>query len=147
MLGYQLLYLISLFTFTFGALTFSVLTLLYWRQRRLRMHSAGGLVFPAFTLVSAAAFLMNLLLRIAAAANEESAAATGLTLALGLATGLLPPLLLHLIYCEEEPGLPARKAWPRALAGFYLACAATAVAKSLAHANRLDERWGDPLDN
>ncbi len=32
MLGYRLLYLASLITFTFGALTFSVLTLFYWRE-------------------------------------------------------------------------------------------------------------------
>jgi signal transduction histidine kinase len=146
MLGYQLLYLISLFTFTFGALTFSALTLLYFRQRRSRLHTAGGLVFPTFTMVLAAAFLMNLLLRIAAAANGESAAAAGLSVALDLATGLLPPLLLHLIYREEEPGLPARRAWTWALALFYLASAATAVAKSLADVNLLNDRWGDLLD-
>jgi len=147
MLGYQLLYLISLVTFTFGALTFSVLTLFYWRQRRLRPRPAGGAVFPAFTVACAAAFLMNLLLRTVAAGSEDSAAATGLSMALDLATGMLPPLLLHLIYRDEEPGLPARGAWRCALVLFYLASAATAVAKGLSDANVLDDRWSDRLDS
>jgi signal transduction histidine kinase len=147
MLGYQLLYLISLVTFTFGALTFSVLTLFYWKQRRLRLHSGGGLIFPAFTVVCAAAFLMNLLLRMVPAGSEDSPAAMGLSMALDLATGLLPPLLLHLIYREEEPGLLARGVWAWLLTLFYLASAATAGAKSLADANLLDDRWGDRLDS
>ena len=46
MLAYQLLYLASLMTFTFGALTFSVLALFYWREKRLRRTRAGSLVFP-----------------------------------------------------------------------------------------------------
>ena len=146
MLGYQLLYLISLVTFTFGALTFSVLMLFYWRQRRLRPRPAGGSVFPAFTVACAAAFLTNLLLRVVAAGSEDSPAATGLAIALDLAAGLLPPLLLHLIYREEEPGLPARRVWRCVLVLFYLTSAATALAKSLSGANVLDDRWSDRLD-
>ena len=144
MLGYQLIYLISLVTFTFGALTFSVLALFYWRERRLRLHPRGGLVFPAFTAVCAAAFLMNVMLRLA---GEDSPAATGLSIALDLATGLLPPLLLHLIYREEESGLPARGAWGWALTLFYLTSTLTAVARSMADASLLDGRWADRLDS
>ena len=144
MLGYQLLYLISLVTFTFGALTFSVLTLFYWRERRLRLHPRGGLVFPAFTVVCAAAFLMNVLLRVA---GEESRAANGFSIALDLATSLLPPLLLHLIYREEAPGLPLAGWWARVLTLFYLSSALTGAAKGLADANLLDESWADRLDS
>jgi len=138
MLGYQLLYLTSLVTFTFGALTFSVLTLFYWRERRLRIQPRGGLVFPAFTLVCAAAFLMNLALRIV---GEDSPVAAGLSIALDLGTALLPPLLLHLIFREEEVGLAARTAWRWALKLFYAASVATAVA------SHFGERWADPLDS
>jgi len=137
MLGYQLLYLISLVTFTFGALTFSVLTLFYWRERRLRLQPRGDLVFPAFTVVCAAAFVMNLVLRIAG----DSAPAAVLSTALDLVTALLPPLLLHLIYREEQAGLPARRAWARWLAVFYAASVATAAA------NLLGERWSDSLES
>jgi signal transduction histidine kinase len=133
-MGYQLLYLISSVTFTFGALTFSVLTLLYWRERRLRLHPGSGSIFPIFTVVCAAAFLLNLLLRVA---TEDSPAATGLTIGLDMATGMLPPLLLQLIYRDEESGLPVRSVWAWGLALFYTASAVTAAAS---------ERWSDALD-
>jgi signal transduction histidine kinase len=138
MLGYQLLYLISLVTFTFGALTFSVLTLFYWRERRLRIHPRGGLVFPAFTVVCAAAFLLNLILRIA---GEDSPAAAALSVALDLVTALLPPLLLHLIYREEESGLAARPMWAWAVSSFYALSAAAAM---LSH---VSDRWADWMDS
>jgi signal transduction histidine kinase len=137
MLGYQLLYLTSLVTFTFGALTFSVLTLFYWRERRLRVQPRGGSVFPAFTVVCAAAFLLNLLLRIA----TDSPAAAGLSFALDLAAALLPPLLLHLIYRQEEAGLPARRAWEWVLKLFYAVSVATALV------SHLGERSADLLDS
>jgi signal transduction histidine kinase len=138
MAGYQLLYLISLVTFTFGALTFCVLTLFYWRERRLRLHPRGGLVFPVFTVVCAAAFLANLLLRMAAA---DSPAAWGLGIALDLATAMLPPLLLHLIYVDEAAGLPAKRVWAWVLTLFYAVSAATAAA------SLLGERWSDRLES
>src|SRR5258708_7846993 len=102
MLGYRLLFLASLITFTFGALTFSVLTLFYWRERRLRRRPASGLVFPFFTVACASAFLINLLLRIIAALAPESNWATGLLLALALVIGVLFPLLFHVVYADEE---------------------------------------------
>ena len=85
MAGYDALYLLTLVTVSFGALTFSVLALFYWRERRSRPRSA----FAAFTGVCAAAFLINLLLRMAPRWEAP------LTVALDLVTGLLPPLLLH----------------------------------------------------
>ena len=134
MLADQLVYLISLVTFTFGALTFSVLTVFYWRQRRLRLRPPGGSVLPAFAIVCGAAFVLNLLLQ---AVSEDSSAIASLSAVLDLATALLPPLLVHLIYCEEESGLPGRRVWTWVLTSFYVASAATAIA---------GERWTDWSD-
>ncbi len=146
MLGYKLLYLASLITFTFGALTFSVLTLYYWRERRLRRQRGRGLVFPALTVVCATAFLINLLLQIAAALNADSAWVTGLTLALGLVTALLPPLLFHLIYSEEMANLRGRRLWPWLLAGFYAMSGAAALVRGLEDIDVVSTGWGEQLD-
>ena len=40
MIAYRLLYLLSLVTFSFGALTFSALIVLYVRQRRVQRGAA-----------------------------------------------------------------------------------------------------------
>lgn len=109
MAGYDALYLLTLVTVTFGALTFSVLALFYWRERRLRRRSA----FAAFTGVCAAAFLLNLLLRIAPAWGAA------LNVGLDVATGLMPPLLLHLALGEGKRSLRI---------AFYAVAAATALA-------------------
>jgi two-component sensor histidine kinase len=138
--------LVSLITFTFGALTFSVLTLFYWRERRRRSQSSGGLVFPAFTLACAAAFAINLSLRVASALNAESFWVTGLTLALEMVTGLLPPLLFHLIYREEEPHLQSVIVWRWLLYGFYALSAAAGLAQGLEDAELVATGWGDWLD-
>src|SRR5215472_17965066 len=119
MLGYKLLYLASLITFTFGALTFSVFALFYWREKRLRRTRAGSLVFPVFTVVCASAFLINLMLRIATGLSPDSAWVTGLSLVLVLVTSLLPPLLFHLVYTEEQGDLPSARIWRWLLAGLY----------------------------
>ncbi len=114
--GYKLLYLASLVTFTFGALTFSVLAVVYWRERR----PGRSPVFRAFTIVCALAFLINL------ARQFTVAESTALALALALTTGLLPPLLLHLVHAQEKPGGAWR--WlPRAFYAFSV-CAALANA-------------------
>lgn len=85
--GNDSLYLITLAIVTLGALTFSVLTLYYWREGLSRRDP----VFAAFTLACAAAFLINVLARM------EPGWETLLAAALDLATGLVPPLLLHLV--------------------------------------------------
>jgi two-component sensor histidine kinase len=85
--GGDSLYLISLAIVTLGALTFSVLTLYYWREGLSRRDP----VFAAFTLVCAAAFSINVLARL------EPDWETPLAAALDLATGLVPPLLFHLV--------------------------------------------------
>ncbi len=82
MAGY-LVYLASLVVFTFGALTFSVLAVSYWRDRQ----PERGRVFPAFTILCAIAFVTNLFAR----------AAGGLDVLRDLATGMLPAVLLHLV--------------------------------------------------
>ena len=150
--GYKLLYLASLITFTFGALTFSVLASFYWRERRLRRRTgvapratASGSVFPAFTAVCAAAFLVNLLRQIAAAVNGDSGWVTGLSLALGIVTGFVPPLLFHLVWAEEAgPSLWRIGRW--GLPGFYVLSAAAAAVKGLEDAELVATGWSDQLD-
>jgi anti-sigma regulatory factor (Ser/Thr protein kinase) len=146
MLGYKLLYLASLITFTFGALTFFVLTLYYWRERRLRRQRGSGLVFPALTVVCATAFLLNLLLQIPAALNADPTWVAGLTLALGFVTGLLPPLLFHLMYSEELRELPGRRLWPWLLATFYALSGLAALLRGLEDIDLVSTGWGDQLD-
>jgi signal transduction histidine kinase len=131
----KLLYLASLITFTFGALTFSVLSLSYWRQRRLRRQPGGGFVFPAFTLACAGAFLINLLL--------QSVAATGLSLAQSVVTSLLPPLMVHTIYCEEQ----RRGVWKWLLATFYIVSVVGAVLLGLEDSELIATGWADQLDS
>jgi signal transduction histidine kinase len=143
MLGYKLLYLASLITFTFGALTFSVLTLFYWRERRRR---ASGLVFPFFTVSCASAFLINLLLRIADGLNAESNLATGLLLALALVIGFLFPLLFHVVYAEEQHDLPGGRAWRWILIGYYAASIGIALAKGLDDSELIATGWSDQLN-
>ena len=147
MLGYKLLYLASLITFTFGALTFSVLTLYYWRERRIERQPGRGMVFPTLTVVCATAFLTNLLLQIAQALEASSIWVAALTLALGLVTGLLPPLLFHLIYTEEQPELPGHRLWKWGLSGFYALSGLFALLRGLEDAELVSTGWGDQLDN
>jgi len=116
-------YLASLVTFTFGALSFSILTISYWTQRR-----RPGTLFPVFTLVCAAAFLLNL-------AFQAGAPMTlGLVLARNIAVGLLAPLMLHLVYEPEAGHLPAARAWRVALIGLYTAAAGSALLLALEQA-------------
>ena len=87
--------MIGLLLFAFGALTFTVLTLYYWRQGDSRRDP----VFAAFTAVCAAAFLINILSRI------EALWGLPLVAVAGLATGLIAPLLLHLVVRDRVPAL------------------------------------------
>jgi len=90
--GYDSVYVLTLATVTLGALAFSVLTLHYWREGSSRRDP----VFAAFTLVCAAAFVINVLVRL------EPEWETPLAAALDLATGLVPPLLLHLVSRDRK---------------------------------------------
>jgi len=91
--GYDALSLVTLITVVFSAVTFWVLAVTYWRERRLRDRSA----FAAFTIVCAAAFSLNL------AAMVRPAWETPLTVAEDLITGLIPALLLHLVLDRDRP--------------------------------------------
>jgi hypothetical protein len=144
-MAYKLLQLVSLITFTFGALTFSVLTVFYWRQRRLR-SAGGGFVFPAFTVACASAFVLNLGLRIADALDTESRWVTGLTLTLEIVTAILAPLLFHLIYQQEEPSLRHQRAWRWLLYAFYFFSAVAGLAQGLEDSELVTTGWGDQLD-
>ncbi|HTS60554.1 MAG TPA: histidine kinase [Candidatus Acidoferrales bacterium] len=124
-LGYSLAWAASLVTFTFGALAFSTLAVFYWRQRRAERERAGG-VFPVFTLVCAAAFLLNL-------AQQADQRLVWLAPVLDLATGMVPALLLHM----------ARQ---RASRLFYAAAGMAAIAVSAADAGLLPAGWADRLE-
>jgi signal transduction histidine kinase len=147
MLAYKLLYLASLINFTFGALSFSILALFYWREQRLRRTRTGRLAFPIFTLVCASAFLINLLLRLAAGLSPDSAWVTGLSLVLVLVTSLLPPLLFHLIYAEEQGHLRPERVWRSLLAAFYAASILAAFPKGLEDSELIATGWSDLLDD
>jgi two-component sensor histidine kinase/uncharacterized membrane protein YuzA (DUF378 family) len=102
MAGY-IAYLASLIVFTFGALTFTVLAVSYWRERQPRR----GRVFPAFTLLCAAAFVSNLLSR----------ELPSLGVLRELAVGILPAVLVHLV-CGRRMAL---------VRAFYAVCSIVAA--------------------
>jgi hypothetical protein len=108
MSDHTLLDLVSLIAFTFGALAFSVLVLMYVRQRQ-----KGSPIFAVFTAVCAAAFLINLALQIA------PGRAVGLSIVQGTATSLMLPLMLHLVYAKEAAYLSYRRLWIFLLAVLY----------------------------
>ncbi|HXA51149.1 MAG TPA: histidine kinase [Candidatus Acidoferrum sp.] len=97
--------LISLGTFTFGALAFSILALTYGYERYRGRTKRGG-VFPWFTLACALAFALNLISQ---------------GWVLNAVTGLLPPMLLHLVYEQHR----VRARW--LLAIFYVAGVAASL--------------------
>ena len=107
MIGYRLLYLASLVTFSFGALTFSALLMLYVRQGGARKNRAS--VLPVFTLICGLSFLINLAFQIASAAGGEIGPA--LSLALDATTSLIPPCLVHLVYAPEARHLRGARLW------------------------------------
>jgi len=146
MFSSKLLYLASLITFTFGALGFSVLVWMYFRQRRLRA-SSGGAVLAAFTAACAAAFVINLALQIASAQAVDSPLLTALTFILGLTTSLLPSLVFHVIYTKEARDLPHRRAWAYVLVGFYAVNLLAALLKGLADIGLIDGGLGDGLSS
>src|SRR5262249_15959266 len=146
MTRYDFLFLASLVTFTFGSLTFSVLALSYWRERRSRRQRDRGMVFPFFTLACASAFLINLPLRIAAFWGTDARWVTALFFALALVTGLLSPLLFHLIYRDEAPYLPASPLCSWVLYPLYPPAMTAALAQGLADTETVTTPWGDLLD-
>jgi signal transduction histidine kinase len=129
----KLLYLASLVVFTFGTLTFSVLAISYWTERLRRPAEPKPrkpTVFPFFTLACAAAFLINLLFQAPVLQRLEAEWVLWLVVARHLAAGLLPPLVLHLIF---EINAPGDRSWRYTLAAVY------AMAILLSAAQGLDE--------
>src|SRR5262249_31132055 len=122
----------------FGALTFSVLAWSYWRERRRR--PGGGSVLPAFTVVCAAAFLINIVRQIAAALGVDSALVTRLTLTLGMITCLVPPVLVHW-FSEGD------KRCRRALVTFYALRGIAAVVRGLEAAELISSGWAEQSDS
>src|SRR5690349_5072307 len=102
---FEFLYLASLVTYTFGALTFSVLTASYWKQRR----AGGGVAFPAFTGACGVAFVANLLLQFSQLRPAAPFWTAALTRILEWNAGLLPALLFHVIV--QTRALGARPLW------------------------------------
>jgi hypothetical protein len=122
MTGYQILYLISLVTYTFGALTFSVLAVT-WAVRGKRTFRS----LTAFTAVCAAAFVLNLALSALNLLSPEWGGAEALEWVAAVATGLLPALWLHVVWQQEESGLPLRPWWRAGLVLLYVSCGAGAL--------------------
>lgn len=112
MAGY-FVYLASLVVFTFGALTFGVLAVPYWRDRQPQQ----GRVFPAFTVLCAIAFVSNLLARVV----------PGVDVLRGLATGMLPAVLVHLVSNRR-----------RLIRAFYAICGVLTVLHAFTSSSLLD---------
>jgi hypothetical protein len=108
-------------------LVFSILTVFYWRERRRRGTTGRLSVFPVFTLACAAAFLDNLLLQVFFLDGSASPLGRSMVLLRDVTTGLLPPLMLHLVFETESPGLARRRAWRALLIAFYVAALAGAA--------------------
>jgi signal transduction histidine kinase len=141
----QLLYLASVIVFTFGALAFAVLTAVYWRERRLRRIAGSGTVFPAFTLVSGAAFLCNLLYQCATALDAPAGWGIALSSVAHLTAGLLPPLLFHVVLADERRYMARVRAWRPVPVVFYFAGVATAIWQSLDEQELLSTDWSGGL--
>ena len=114
------LYFASLAVYTFGAVSLTVLTAYYWRHRRRGSSANRSTVLPVFTVVCAIAFIDNLL--------SEAIVLPGgaLVLIRNLATGLLPPLMLHQVMEVAPERLPG-SVWRRVLIAFYAASAVSAM--------------------
>jgi signal transduction histidine kinase len=126
-------YLIWLAPFAFGALGFCTLAIFYWRQLRQQCGTGGG-VFGVFTAVCGLAFLLNL-------ATQSESLQAWCAAPLDLAAGMVPPLLVHLVYREEQ----CRVVWLRN--GFYAVSAMVACAMAGVDASLLPAAWGDPLES
>jgi len=135
---HQLLAVAPLAVFTFGALAFSVLTVFYWRER-----PGKSTVFTAFTLVCAVAFLDNLLFQVLILRGAASSFATAVILLRALATGLLPPLILHLVLEPESPWIRGLRWWRAFLFACYAAGAGFSLARALAENGLLPLAAGD----
>jgi signal transduction histidine kinase len=145
MFDHKVLDLVSLISFTFGALAFSVLVLMYFRQRA--STRSGARVLAAFTAACAAAFITNMALRIVSVEAVDSSLVAVLALILGLTTSLLPPLVFHVIYANESQALPHRRIWGFLLTGTYATSLTAALFKGLDDANLAAGGMAEWLNN
>jgi signal transduction histidine kinase len=137
-MDYSLLDLASLAVFTFGALAFATLTVFYWGERRRRPGKPT--VFPAFTLVCAAAFVSNLLLQVLNPPLTSKA-----VLVRDLTTGLIPLLILHVVFEAESRSLAKPRLWRGILAAVYSGGAGSALLRGLDESGLVTIPWGEPL--
>lgn len=133
--------IIPLVIYSLGALAFCVLAGFYLGEFRRRAASRSRVALPIFTLVCAVAFLGNLLYQ------QGILHGAGLVLIRNLAAGLVPPLMLHLIFETEACGLRDTRVWRRILAGFYIAGVASALARALNETGWFLTSVGDALDD
>ena len=129
--------------FAFGALTFSTLAAFYWGERRRRGRARRPTVFPAFTVVCAAAFLTNLLLQIPLAPIATSAATIAFILIRDLTAGLLPPLMLHVVVEIESRDLRGRRYWRWVLVTLYSGGIASTLSRGLNETGLFAPDWSD----
>jgi signal transduction histidine kinase len=107
----------ALAVYTFAALLFSALVLFYAGER-LRGAAARSAVLPVFTLVCAVAFVASVLSRFVFLHE--------------IATGLMPPLILHLVLEDEWQSPPRRRVWRAALVFCYAASTIFALLRAAA---------------
>ena len=142
----QLLYFISVVVFTFGALTFCVLTVVYWREHRSRRGAGRGLAFPVFTLVCATAFVANLLFQTLSTLSADDRWLTAAGVVMALAAGLLSPALLYVVYREERAHLPQYRVWRWLIAAFYGLGAIGALLEGMEDRELIFTGWSELLD-
>jgi signal transduction histidine kinase len=118
--GYAVLSSMALAVYTFAALAFSALAVSYWRARR---AANGPRVLAVFTAACGLAFLLSL--------AQEFDPPAAVAVVHDLVAGVLPALLVHLIY----PGSGRLRRW--LLAGFYTAALVVAIAGEFSE--RLEE--------
>ena len=120
----------SLVVYVFGALAFSTLVLFYWGERR-RGKNLASTAFPAFTLVCAIAFLSNLLFQTGIPQSAAAWTEAALLAIRGMAVGLMPPLIFHLVL-ESRGTEPATQGiWRCLRTALYAAGAGISVAQVL----------------
>jgi hypothetical protein len=120
---YRILASLSLAMYVFGALAFSALTLTYWKERRAHRNAASSML-AVFTMTCAAAFLLSL--------AREWSAASAVGVAQDVVAGVLPPMLVHLVW-----SITRKRSWNWALAPLYAAGVGSAMGAE----------WSDRFEN
>lgn len=130
--GSALLELASLTVFGFGAVAFLVLALSYWRK-----GSGKTASFRVFTVICAGSFLSSV-------ASALLLPAEGLIRMLqSFCTGLLPPLMLHVVVDipRSAPSF-SLQFWRAVLGVSYAAASALALGRGLKPSDELDRAAG-----